>query len=236
MNLKIDQKIHESYPYLRIGVVIATNIQNANSNDELETLKRKAEINLRSRFPSAKELRTDTQINGWRETYRSFGVSPKKKPPTAEKLATRILREGRIPTINVAVDSYLVAEMETLLPTGGYDLDQINGDIVLTYSSGEEDFEPLGGGTEQTNEGEVIYRDNSRILTRRWNYKDTESTKITEETKNLALFTEIAHESHDYNILVKQTERIAELVRKFCGGEVKFFIVDPSSTLVWKII
>ncbi|MEK9165937.1 MAG: hypothetical protein AAB525_03745 [Patescibacteria group bacterium] len=48
MKLKIAETIQEKYPDLKIGVVIARDITNRQSDSLLEQLKRKAEDKLRS--------------------------------------------------------------------------------------------------------------------------------------------------------------------------------------------
>jgi DNA/RNA-binding domain of Phe-tRNA-synthetase-like protein len=176
-------------------------------------------------------------IAAWRETYRSIGVKAKKYNPTCEALMRRILEGEPIPRINTVVDTYLVVEAETFLPCGGYDLDRIQGDITLRYSPGNEPFVPLGGGTqEETNTGEVVYADSKTILTRKWNFRDADSTKITLDSKNIALFSEAAVPQIPTNAVSAFVGRLKSLLQKFCGGEIRVFIASiDRGTLSWEI-
>ena len=175
-------------------------------------------------------------IAAWRETYRSFGVKAKKYNPTCEALIRRILDGESIPRINTVVDTYLQVEAETFLACGGYDLDKIQDDITLRHSSGNEPFTPLGGGVEeQTYTGEIVYADSKVILTRKWNYRDADTTKIATASKNIALFSEAAVPQIPSIAVSQFTERLELLLQKFCGGEIHLFIASvDGGTLTWE--
>lgn len=192
MKLFIDKNVRMHYPDLRIGIVIASNVNNSDYSEELEVYMRKQFLAFAEKYRELDEFLSHKNIKCWQEIYRSFGVNPKRRKPTAESLLTRTVRNRFIPHINPVVDSYLVAETLCCLPIGGYDLDKISGDISLRIADGGECFWGIGSSTEEKiSKGEIIYSDNVRILTRRWNYQDAEYTKIEENlTKRVALFTE----------------------------------------------
>ena len=107
-----------------------------------------------------------------------------------------------------------------MLPCGGYDLEKVQGDITLRFSSGSEPFNPLGGGVlEETNPGEVVYSDSKAVLTRKWNFRDADSTKITSSTKNVALFSEAAMTQIPTEAISSFTEKLKLYLEKFCGGK-----------------
>ena len=75
----------------------------------------------------------------------------------------------------------MIAHRNHLLPHGGYDIKTLSGDLRLTFAQGNEPFQPLGSSdpsADKTKKGEVIYVDDARVLTRAWNYRDCEPTKI----------------------------------------------------------
>jgi DNA/RNA-binding domain of Phe-tRNA-synthetase-like protein len=157
-------------------------------------------------------------------------VNPKKKCPTAEALLSRVIKTGFVPCINPAVDSYLIAETLHNLPIGGYDLNKIGGDIMLRFSPGGEPFLGIGSqDAEYTAPGEVIYSDNSRILTRRWNYRDCEYSKIDNATTSLALFVEgPVSEIQDFEIRETILE-ISSNLGKYCNATTKELFLDKTS-------
>lgn len=220
MKLVISDAIKEKYPALRIGLVVARNVNNAIYQEDLEEFVKDVFKKFINEFDDHKDFDDHKNINAWREVYRSFGINPKKKKPTAESLLARAIRSNYIPHISPAVDAYLCAETAHYLPIGGYDLTRISGDIILRFSNGSEEFHGVGAEVaEVTNEGEVIYADNERVLTRCWNYRDCDYSKIDTETSTLALFSEapLAEISDDE---VKETiEQISANLQKFCGAQ-----------------
>ena len=235
MKLKITDEIQEKYPNLKIGVVVARGTTNHKSNQNIEQFKRVAEEKLKNSEWTPERLIEHPFIAAWRDTYRSFGVKPKEYVPTAESLIKRVLKGNRLPQISVVVDAYLVVELEHFLPIGGYDIDTINGDIVLRFSSGNESFTPLGGGKKETKLGEVVYSDDKQVLTMCWNFLDCDKTKITLNTKNFALFIEAADPRIPKEALEKATIRLQQVLEQFCPGTYRNFIIDVSKDLECEI-
>ena len=235
MELKITEQIHEKYPDLAIGVVIAHNVTNRKSDAILEQFKREAENKLRNSEWTTERLPENPCISSWREIYRSFGINPKKYSPTAEALIKRVLKGNSLPQISVIVDAYLAVELEYFFPIGGYDLDTIRGDIVLRFSQGNELFTPIGGGSKETNPNDVVYSDDSQVLTIHWNFLDCDTTKITLDTKSFILCMEMADPKIPLEKLEKATFALRQTLEKFCHGDYKSFIVNTDESLHWDI-
>ena len=227
VKLIIAQDVLDMFPNLRIGVVAGRGVNNTGTNADLEKIKQSAAATVRQNLTN-ESLAQLPQITAWRETYRRFGSKPNSFRPTAEALLRRIIRGEDIMTISPAVDAYLAIEAEFYLPIGGYDLDHIVGDITLRLSPGEEPFTPIGGGEaeEKTYAGEVVYADSEKILTRRWNYRDCDAAKITQESHDIALFCEATMPDITTTQLTDCTERLADYLRRFCGGTVASQLVE----------
>ena len=227
MKLIIAEDIVNVFHHLRIGVVVARGIDNLGYSEEIERIKRASAEAVRQKL-SPENLSRHPYIAAWRETYRRFGTKPKKYRPTAEALLRRILRGEDIPTISKVVDLYLAVEAEFYLPIGGYDLDRITGDIVLRFSPGGESFIPFGMTQvkETTYPGEIVYSDSSKILTRRWNYRDCDSAKITRETRNLVLFCEAALSDIPIDPLARCVQQLAIYLQRFCNGSIVTHLIE----------
>ena len=235
LHFSIQKEVAEKYPALRIGVVIARGIKNARENPELSALKAKMENEFRAQY-SPEDVNTHPTVLAWRETYRSFGVNPKDHRPTAEALLRRIVRGNSAPIINVVVNCYLLAELEWFLPVGGYDLSQIEDYITLRFSEGEEQFLPLGGGEpETTQKGEVVYADRKKVLTRRWNYKDSDTAKITESSQDIALFCEATSLAITDEAILGSANLIKDHLFRFCGGEIQSSMIRAQDALSWTL-
>lgn len=219
MNIIVAEDVIKMFPDLAIGVVVAKNVVNQGVSDELKALTWQRVQKLRAFFAN-KNFKEDPRISSWREAYRKMGVSPKKHPPTSEAFVKRALKSDSLPEISAAVNAYLASEIDYLLPIGGYDLAVIEGDITLCVGPGGDKFEPLGGGPEEeVSEGEIIYRDSSRVLTRRWNYRDADPTKITMKTKELILCTESVSAAYGPEYLEDSVSDISALLKQFCSAD-----------------
>jgi DNA/RNA-binding domain of Phe-tRNA-synthetase-like protein len=237
MKIRIANSIAETYPDLRIGVILGSGIDNTGTDSALNELKRNRAAKFRESY-TTENLMANPYIEAWRETYRSFGAKPKKYKPTAEALLRRIIKGSEIPQISKAVDSYLVIETEYFLPIGGYDIDKVDSFVCLRHSTGDEKFIPLGsqGKIEMTDPGEVIYADKASVLTRRWNYRDCDYCKITEDTTNLALFTEAPYASISTDYLIESLCKLESYILKFCGGSVTTFVANVRDSLDFHLI
>ena len=102
-----------------------------------------------------------------------------------DALRRRLARTARLPRINAAVDCYNLVSVSHGVPAGAFDLDAVHGDIVVGFAAGHEEFTPLGepDTVEHPRPGEVIYLDRTSVLTRHWNHRDAERTKVTRHSR-----------------------------------------------------
>jgi len=231
----ISEEIARNYPDLRIGLVTGKDMMNRECDENLEKLTRTAETRIREKL-SIESLASHPHISAWKTAYKTFGVNPKKYMPTCEALIRRVLTGEKVPTINVIVNCYLLAELEYILPCGGYDLNKLEGTIILRPSAGNEQFTPIGAKEiELTKPQEIVYSDDRRILTRKWNYRDSDVTKITEGTKNMVLFSEAPFRDIPTEALEGFVRRLSSLLTEFCSGSVEYNIVDFDKNIVKEV-
>ena len=207
MNLNVSEEVLTLFPRIRLGLLRGSiSSPRSDLHDTIAGLRAQALAALTAVAPTPEALAEVNNIAVWREAYKTFGTKPTKFRPTHEALARRLLKDGAWPPgINPIVDIYLTNQIDHLLPHGGYDATTLSGDLSLYVSPGNEPFEPLGGGQEATETGEIVYRDRQRVLTRRWNYRDCDATKITEHTT-------------DFLLMIEAPEGIeASLVEKACS-------------------
>lgn len=226
MKFIIEYDIFRIFPDLRVGIVLGRRLRIRKRLKELENLIEDNRKNLLERMENIK-LTDFTNIKSWRETYRQMGLDHKKYRPTVEALVQRTIKGHTFPIINTAVNAYLAVELLTLLPIGGYDLAAIYGDICLRVSTGGEFFKPPGRGKVQfTTPGEIVYSDAKTILTRRWNYRDCDCTKITENTTEIILAIEATLKDIRTRDLIDTMVKIVEYESAFCQGTYSTFILD----------
>jgi len=225
MEFRIDSAVLERYPGLTIGVVVATGINNRRSREQAAALLCEQVKMARGEW-SHERLESDPRIAVWREAYRKFGAKPKKQRCSVESLIRMILDGVSFPTINVVVDLYNAISLKHCIPVGGDDLDHVAGDIRLTIATGDEQFIPLNG-TESVSPrpGEVVYRDDEDILCRRWNWRECEKSKMTEDSTNLCLVVEGLPPVSAVEVRRISAE-LSELIEAHTGGSSVVHLVD----------
>ncbi len=228
MKFKIDSKMFEKFPDLNIGIVTVKGIVNTGSDEKIMNLIREKENQIRANF-NTETLSQNPKIDAWRKAYSSFGAKPKKYKCSAENLYRMILQGIELRHINKIVDIYNYISIKHIIPVGGDDINKVDGNITLKFAEGNEPFMELNSeDTKNPKEGEVVYVDDKEILCRRWNWRECDKSKMTEETKNVALVVEglspVTKEE------IKQiTKELSELIQKFCHGDIKTFILNRST-------
>ena len=232
MHLKYDiTRIVESYPGVHIGVLSGEGLDNMTPFPGLYRLQKEAITETQAQIGDQPATR-HPHIASWREVYRSFGTKPSDYRPSAEALVRRTIKTGKLPVINTAVDLYNVVSVKHIIPMGGFDADKVEGDIYLRVSDGGETFTPLGASKqEETYSGEVVYADDARILTRRWNFRDADETKITSETRNLVMFIDASSEIKLENV-ESALDELLHLLEDACGGKYAKAIASSHESII----
>lgn len=219
MNIQIDPIISNRFPGVKIGVVIAQGVNNKNTGENIQLLTRKAEADIRKIY-RPENIALIPKINDWRQAYRSFGCKPSEYRSSIEALLRRILNGKELPTINPIVDLYNLISIKYLLPAGGGNLDKVKGAIRLTVAQGDEYFVMLGTSTPTPLQpGEVVYRDDKEVLCRAWNYRESDTTKITHDTHNVYLLLEGLQSTGTEDIACALSE-LSDLISVYCGGTI----------------
>lgn len=228
MKFKINPQIFKNYPEFIDGILVVRNIDNSGTDSEITDLLRKTEKEVRA-IPDINSVNDYPKIAAWREAHRKFGNSPKKSPPSVQAIFRRVYKGGELPVINKLVDLYNCISLKYVIPAGGEDLDQCAGNIELTYATGDEEFIELGATENRPPEsGEVVYKDQTGVICRKFNWREADRTKLTEDTKNAVLVLEGLPPTNKEE-LQKALEELGELVQKYCGGEVNSYVLDKNN-------
>jgi DNA/RNA-binding domain of Phe-tRNA-synthetase-like protein len=165
-------------------------------------------------------------VEAWREAYRGFGVNPKRARPSVDAL----LRRPDLPGINRVVDAYNAISIQYGLPIGGEDLDAYEGPARLVRADGGETFDTVKNGepvVEHAEPGEVVWRDDTGVTCRRWNWRQCTRTHITETTEN-ALFILERLEPCPLDRLTAAGAELAELLRAITPEvDIRTRLVEP---------
>lgn len=231
MRLVVTSDIFESFPDVVIGALVLDSVDNRSQRDFSEELAR-AQADVRTALDGA-NVTEHPRIACWREAYRVFGAKPKKYPSSIENLVRRTLKGEAMRAINPLVDLYNVVSLKHLLPAGGEDLDSIEGDIRLTRAGDAEPAVELLGEHEARapKAGEVIYSDDRGAICRRWNWKEADRTKLTDETVRAVLILEALPPVSRVELTAAMDE-LKELVSAHTGARVRAHVLDKETTSV----
>jgi DNA/RNA-binding domain of Phe-tRNA-synthetase-like protein len=81
-----------------------------------------------------------------RRLYRDFGIDPTRTRPSSEALLRRVLKGESLVPVNRLVDAGNWTSLALLLPLGLYDLDTVQGDLVLRRGAPGERFPGIRKG------------------------------------------------------------------------------------------
>lgn len=229
MKFKIENKIFEKFQALDIGAVFVINADNKGESQEINNLLRRAENEVIREFSQFESPSQHPNIIPWRAAYKEFGADPHDYRCSAEALVKRVLKGDKVKHINKLVDLYNYISLKYVLPAGSEDLEKIKGDLTLDFAKGDELFVRLGGTeNEPPLPGEVVYKDEQGAVCRRWNWREADRTKLTEETKNAVIVIEGLPPITKETIELAAKD-LAELIKKYCGEETQYQILNQKN-------
>lgn len=233
MKFNIDPQIFEKYQDLKIGLVIIKNLANERRISTVEGLLRGVTAQRGTEF-SRKDIDAETLIKVWNQAYSKENLNPKKEQPQVRALLFSAQSGKEIPHTNSILDLSNYFTLKYLLPLRNIDLDWLCGDLSLTFTKGGEPFrEATSIEVEEAGEAEVAYMDNGGIVSRYWNHKECERTRITNQSKNTAIFVEDLSKMTSDQFSQILTE-IGSTIEKYIGGEISINILNeenPSADL-----
>lgn len=219
--LRVDEEIFRAFPEARLGLMAFAGIRNGGESAGILEALRQAEDETVRRFQGTL-VAEHPHIACWREAYRAFGAKPKDHPSSIENLVRRVTKGQRLRSVNRLVDLYNTISLRHLVPVGGEDLAAVDGDVELTFATDHEPPVRLLGEPEARppKPGEVIYRDRIGALCRRWNWKEADRTRLTEETTDGFLVVEGLPPVG--RVLIESAlAELAARVQEHCGGIVR---------------
>ncbi|MFE1317543.1 B3/4 domain-containing protein [Kitasatospora phosalacinea] len=191
-DLHLHPAVAAAFPAARIAVLTARGVRGTTGPwpaTEAALARLEAELADGSWRPADEH---DPRIAAWHAAYRAFGTNPRRVRPSADALGRRLAKQGALPRINPAVDSYNAVSVRHALPAGAFDLAAVDGRIEIRFADGTEEFTPLGepDTVEHPKPGEVVYTDAAGVLTRHWNHRDAHRTRVTERATDVLFVLE----------------------------------------------
>ena len=221
----IADEVFARFPEYRRGVVLAYEVKNGDSSPELVELLRREESLARERL-HVETLTAEPRLASWREAFRQLGFKPGDNRPSIEALLRRVLRGQELPAINALVDIGNIVSLRHLLPVGGHAIDVLTQDIALRPASGSEEFVAFGTNEiEHPLAGEFIFVEGSKVLTRRWIWRQANHTLTLPETTAIEFNLDALPPLAAADVQAAAGDLLG-LLERFCAGMTEFKILD----------
>lgn len=207
----VDDAVFALRPDYRALLITAAGIVPGPSDATSEALLTQAEA-------AAGEALADTPVDqlphiaAWREAYRGFGAKPQRTRNSAEALIRRA--ESGLPRINRLTDTYNAISVLYQLPIGGEDLSRYTSSPRLLRATGDEPFETVASGEtviEHPDAGEVVWADEAGVTCRRWNWRQSPRTALTDKTTDALFILDALHPLTDEALQAAADDLIAAL-------------------------
>ncbi|WP_413374705.1 B3/4 domain-containing protein [Alkalihalobacillus sp. 1P02AB] len=181
ISYKIDPTLFTHIPTFKIGFITYHHIVISDSPQMLKGRLQFFQETLRVDLEEEKALTDFSGIISWRETFKKLGISPSKYHPSSEALFRRVKKGEFLPPVHSAVDLNNFFSLKYEIPIGIYNLEQIEGNIVIRL--GEESDKYFGlNGREQSMSGKLLSSDETGAFGSP--IVDSEKTKTTVDTTN----------------------------------------------------
>lgn len=185
----VDASVFELQPSYCAGLMVIAGLPSGPCDADSEA----ALIMAEQRMHEEGDTTGNDQVEAWREAFRSFGAKPNRTRPSVDALRRRAAKAG-LPRINRVTDLYNAISVEHGVPIGVEDIDHYVGPLRLTRAAGGESFVTTDHGepiTEDVDAGEPIWRDDEGATCRRWNWRQTTRTALTETTQNAVFIVDV---------------------------------------------
>ena len=117
--------------------------------------------------------------------------------------------------------------LKYFVPCRCIDFDKISGNVKLTFAKNEKPVLVIGEiEPKKPSIGEVVYKDEEGVITRRFNWRDAERVKVTENSKNILFIVEtLTNKAEDIENDLKN------ILKNYCE-EVKTWILDKDKNII----
>lgn len=215
----VEDKVFEKLPTYCLGIVAAEGVDNSSPNENIEALLSE-QINLFAEEYKDKNIREIPNINAYREAFRAVSMNPNKFMCSIEALTKRVQKQAHLPQINPIVDLGNALSVKYKLSMGAHDIDKLEGDLEVRFSTPEDEFLPMGETEKETMpEGELVYVSANTVKTRRWIWRQSDEGKIEGSTCHV-FFPIDGFEDVSKEDVLSARDEIAAILEKEYGAKI----------------
>jgi DNA/RNA-binding domain of Phe-tRNA-synthetase-like protein len=170
---------------------------------------------------SIEEISKIPSIEASRKAYKACGKDPARYRLSAEALLRRVVSGKELYKINNVVDQLNLVSISSGFSIGGYDADQIQGDIAFGIGRADEPYSGIGKG-ELNIANLPVFRDELGAFGTPTS--DSKRTEVTGQTKK---FLMVLIDFGGSDQITEATNRAVELLNKYCQAtNITNFMVE----------
>ncbi|MDD4898179.1 MAG: phenylalanine--tRNA ligase beta subunit-related protein [Methanocellales archaeon] len=218
MNFYFDPKVKERFPGLKVCIGSISGMHPA--KEDMEELRESVFAKVRERY-SLEDLKDVNIFRAYRDFFWNIGVDPTKVRPAGEALIRRVLRGSSIPKINPIVDAYNLSSIETGIALAAFDESLIDGNLTMRFAEPGEMFTGIGMDEPMRLRGKEVVLSDSEKLVAIYPYRDADSTKVTDETRDVILLSCGVPGIED-DLLEHAIITAIDYITRFCGGKSEY--------------
>jgi DNA/RNA-binding domain of Phe-tRNA-synthetase-like protein len=218
VRLQIQEDLAGAFPGLRVLELKMEDLVVHKTDGTLEEYKNEVQERVRKTTPPLSEVKDLQVFRAYRDFFWRVGVDPTKTRPAGEALTRRVLSGGSIPTINTFVDSYNLASLETHVAVAAFDLSRVDESaLLMRRTTPGEAFLGIGMPSPIKLKGaEIVIEDlRSHKLVAVYPYRDSDDSKVTEESRDVLLMM-CGVPGLDLSTLERTRAVCREYVERFC--------------------
>jgi DNA/RNA-binding domain of Phe-tRNA-synthetase-like protein len=229
MKFSVSKEVFGQFRGFSVGVVIAEDIRNKKSSDELDELISEI-VGLVSTNFNQTDFANSQMISPWKSAYFDYEEKPHTTHSSVERLTKEVMDTGDIKRKNRLKDLCSFISLKHTVPVECFDIEHIQGGLSLKRAAGNEFFYDAGSKKSVNPEkGEFIYSDGINVLARKLDYIESDKASVSESTKKAVILIEgltPLSKSEVKNI----TKEAADLVKTFCKAKVSSFVLDEKNS------
>jgi DNA/RNA-binding domain of Phe-tRNA-synthetase-like protein len=206
--ISIAPELKKHCPFLRLSCIEADVVV----EDSSESLLSEIEIAISQIRQNLvlEEISILPAIDASRKAYRACGKDPARYRLSAEALLRRVCNGKGLYQISNVVDQLNLVSINSGFSIGGYDVDQIQGDVTFGIGRTDEPYSGIGKG-ELNIENIPVFRDDLGAFGTPTS--DSQRTEVTRQTKR---FLMILIDFGNRTQLTEAKNMALDLLEKYC--------------------
>jgi len=224
MKISIDKEVFKILPKLRLGFILAEDIDNK-SNLQKTTHLLNETTKLTKLIFHKDTLKNHDLIQSWEVAKADFGKKAKHYHTSVERLIQDVLKGKKVTSNNTISNIISYLSLKYIMPFSADDLYRIDKKMTFKIASGKERIKLL----KNLEKGEIYYKDNSNILGTKMDYWKSSKASLTPYSAHALIHFEFLPPITKE----KETQILAEaknLIQGSCGGKVTSFVLSKAKS------